>query len=277
MSLQNHRSRSLVLAAHGSLAEPDSNKPLFDLAAKIAERGKFETVTPAFLNGQPLMSNVLEQLPVGDVVVVPVMTSEGYYLRKLPSKFDENANRSDFRLLMSRVVGVHETIPAIVAQRIIDLVQQHELPSDATTVVLVGHGTKRNRNSGDATFRLAEEVGSRVLAHSEFASLKIEVGFLDQDPPIDEIASSIKTANILVVPFLISFGPHMTEDVPNAFDLESGPQIQLPLVKANHLGGKTVCDLPVGMYPEIADVCLELAHTSIVENTPVPLAIGDPS
>jgi len=58
---------SLILAAHGSEASPRSNQPLHDLAAALSATGMFDYVTPAFLMGQPLMTEVLESLPAGEV------------------------------------------------------------------------------------------------------------------------------------------------------------------------------------------------------------------
>ena len=53
---------SLILAAHGSEAASDSNAPVVELANQIASRGLFASVTPAFLLGQPNMSNVLDHI-----------------------------------------------------------------------------------------------------------------------------------------------------------------------------------------------------------------------
>ena len=68
---------SLILAAHGSEAAADSNAPVEDLAAQVQARGLFASVTPAFLLGQPNMTNVLDQIETPKVVVVPLMTSAG--------------------------------------------------------------------------------------------------------------------------------------------------------------------------------------------------------
>ena len=261
---------SLVLAAHGSLAAENSNQPLHDLADSIAialesrsASRNFEIVSPAFLNGQPTMSNVLQSLPPGDVVVVPVMTSQGYYMQKLPGKFAENNNAEQFRLWMTPVVGMHHSIPNRIQGRIARLLAKYELAISETTVVVVGHGTRRNPSSGQSTIDLA----NTLALH--FPGLNFETAFLDQDPTVHQIAANIETPNTLVIPFLISRGPHSTEDVPQAFGLPSGPDIQFPLVKGDN--GLCICDLPVGMYPDIAEVCLELADDAVLNGKPIQL------
>lgn len=257
---------SLVLAAHGSVAAENSNQPLHELAQSIANAIKarqslkksrdFDVVCPAFLQGEPAMANVLESLPAGDVVVVPVMTSEGYYLRKLPGKFRENSNSNQFRFFMTPVIGVHPSIPNRICGRISKLLLEYHLPVSETTVVVIGHGTRRNSTSGQSTIRL-----TKTLA-GNFPGLNFETAFLDQDPTVQAIAANIKSRHTLLIPFLISRGPHATEDVPQAFGLPTGPDIRFPLVKQNQ-DGNCICDLPVGMYPDIAEICLELADHAI--------------
>ncbi len=258
-------STSLILIAHGSLAATNSNQPLFDLARAIEAMGKFDVVTPAFLNGQPAITNVLDRIPPGDVALVPVMTSEGYYLSALPSKLQQNSNADRFRFFVTRVIGVHAAIPELVSQRILSLLKLHRLAATETTVVVVGHGTRRNRNSGLSTRRVSDEL-SRL-----HPTLEIETAFLDQDPTADRIAEKIQTPNTLVLPFLISRGPHSTVDVPEAFGLDSGPDIEFPIIKKTE-GGICVCDLPVGMYPEIAEICLQLAAKELASGKPMELA-----
>lgn len=271
------RNCSLVLAAHGSLAAENSNQPLHDLASSIATalesrsaNRTFDVVRPAFLNGQPAMTNVLQSLPPGDVVVVPVMTSQGYYLQKLPGKFGENSNAEQFRLLMTSAVGMHHSIPNRIQGRIARLLTEYELAGSETTVVVVGHGTGRNPTSGQSTIELTESLAMK------FPDLKFETAFLDQDPTVKQIAAKIETPNTLVIPFLISRGPHSTEDVPRAFGLPSGPDVQFPLAKQQE-NGWCICDLPVGMYPDIAEVCLELADEAIASGEPILSAGGSTS
>lgn len=258
---------ALVLAAHGSLAAPDSNQPLYDLADAIATRNLFSVVTPAFLNGDPLMANVLQRLPVGDVVFVPVMTSVGYYLQTvIPKRIAENPHHADYRIFMSSVVGMHEKIADLAVTRIDQSMAADGMASDDTTVVLVGHGTRRNANSAKSTYDLLDQLKHRR------PRLKFEIAFLDQDPEAESVAQSIATPHTLIVPFLISRGPHTTVDIPQAFGLPCGSSIQFPNKK--QVGDQiSVCDLPIGMYPQVADLCVELALNELKHGAPVELPI----
>ena len=267
------------------MAAADSNQPLFDLADAIARHDCFDVVTPAFLMGQPEMTNVLDglpdgtKLPSGDVVIVPVMTSQGYYLKKLPSKFAENDHADLYRLFMTPVIGVHHSIPERIGSRIAGLIQQHQLAANETTVAVIGHGTRRNKNSGTSTLRLTDrlrELMSSELADEAFSGLKFETAFLDQDPEAEAVAQSIESPNTIIIPFLISRGPHTTDDVPNAFGLPAGPDLQFPLVE-QRANGVCVYDLPLAMYPGIDELCIELANQELANGTPLELPALEPA
>jgi sirohydrochlorin ferrochelatase len=75
----------------------------------------------------------------------------------------------------------------------------------------------------------------------------------------------------LIVPFLVSRGPHTTVDIPSAFGLPSGPDVKFPNESVDSEGNVCVCDLPMGMYPQIADLCVELAIAEIEHGVPVTL------
>ena len=276
--------RSLVLAAHGSMAAADSNQPLFDLADSISrlDTGQtFDVVTPAFLMGQPEMTNVLDglpdgtSLPPGDVVIVPVMTSQGYYLKKLPSKFAENQHADQYQLFMTPVIGVDGSIAPRIANRITGIVEQHNLGCDQTTVVIIGHGTRRNKNSGTSTFELTQRLRELMSGESTdevLSKLKFETGFLDQDPEAEAVAEKIESPNTIIIPFLISRGPHTTDDVPNAFGLPAGPDLQFPLVQQRD-GGICVYDSPLAMYEGIDELCIKLANDELTNGTPIDLPV----
>ena len=248
---------SLILAAHGSEASPRSNQPLHDLAAALTEMGLFDHVTPAFLMGQPLMTEVLESLPPGEAIVIPVMTSDGYYLKKLPEKFEANANYDQFSLSIGPVVGLHPAIANTVSARLAGHLAEHQLTAADTTVVVVGHGTRRNTTSGATTFALADSL------RNDHPGFEIKAAFLDQDPEIGLVAESIETPNIVVLPFLVSLGPHMTEDTPAAFGLPTGHDLEFPLIGERTFAGQTgicLCDSPLAAHEQLPAVVAQMAQ-----------------
>jgi len=252
---------TLILGAHGSEAASDSNAPVVDLANEIASRGIFANVTPAFLLGQPNMSNVLEQVSTQKVVVVPLMTSAGYYLNSvIPKRLAENTGSKDTDWHISSVAGMHPRIANLMIDRINLRLNENEILESETTIVLIGHGTRRNKNSAKSTFALFEEL------KKAFPNARNRVAFLDQDPEAPLVAASIVEGHTIVVPFLVSRGPHTTVDVPEAFDLASGSEVQFPIVsESSSRSGirKTIVEQPLAYYDEMADICVELAVEAI--------------
>lgn len=252
---------TLILAAHGSEAASDSNAPVVDLANQIASQKIFANVTPAFLLGQPNMSNVLEQVSTKKVVVVPLMTSAGYYLNSvIPKRLAENTDSEHSDWHISSVAGMHSRIAEQMVARINTRLDENNITESETTIVLIGHGTRRNRNSGKSTFALFERL---KLA---FPDARNRVAFLDQDPEAPLVAASVVEGHTIVVPFLVSRGPHTTVDVPEAFGLPSGPEVQFPIVsETSSRSGirKTIVEQPLAYYDEMADICVELAIDAI--------------
>jgi sirohydrochlorin cobaltochelatase len=255
---------TLILAAHGSDAAADSNAPVAELASEVGDRELFAKVTPAFLYGAPDMSCVLDEVATEKVVVVPLMTSAGYYLNSvIPKRLAKNKEASQRRWFISSVAGMHGLIGNLMIDRISGQLEQHDLDASQTTIALIGHGTRRNRNSAKSTFALFEKL------KDAFPEARNRVAFLDQDPEAPLVAASIVEGHTIVVPFLISRGPHTTVDVPEAFGLAAGPEIQFPLVEEKTARGgvirKMICEEPLAYYPEMVDICIELA-TEAIEN-----------
>lgn len=269
---------SLVLAAHGSVTTPCANQPLYDLAARAEASGIFSNVTPAFLYGDPQISNVLDRLPpCGDVVVVPVMTSEGYYSQRVfPKKLAENKSLDQHRLFISTALGMHPKVPGMVANRIEKMLGLLPAQPNEFTVVFIGHGTTRHPKSGRATMELAAAVQGRLSLEADLRPV-IRVAFLDQPPTASVAATRVKTPHTLVVPYLVSRGPHTTVDVPEAFGLPSGPTIKYPLVdtfidEVSQAERLCICDTPVGMYAGMSELVLELATDQMMSGKPVDLS-----
>ena len=259
--MPKHADYTLVLGAHGSEAAPDSNAPVDDLANKIAQLDLFAHVTPAYLMGQPNMEQVLSVVPTEKVVVVPLMTSSGYYLNSvIPKKLAANEGAVGKQWFISPVAGMHPKIAPLMVDRITACLSEHDLQESETTIALIGHGTRRNKLSGKSTFALFEKL------KTAFPAARNRVAFLDQDPDATLVAASVLEGHTIVVPFLVSRGPHTTVDVPEAFGLPSGPQVQFPLAieKKSRVGiQKTICESPLAYYPEMADIVIELAETAI--------------
>lgn len=255
--------RALILAAHGSRHEPAANAMLRAWAEEIRRRGGFDDVIAAFHQGEPRFCEVLDTIESDEVVVVPVLTSQGYYCDEfLPKELSKNARYAGLRLTITPPVGVHPDSQALVARRLDELARRFDADPANSSVAIVGHGTKRNPKSRVAT----EELVEAIRRTGQFAD--VAAFFLDEEPGIEQIPTRLRHQSILVEPFLISGGHHSNRDIPERLRIE--PADKLPC--AARLADRTiVVDSSVGTDIRLIEVIESLARQAI--QSP-PLRLG---
>lgn len=247
---------ALVLAAHGSRHEPDVNDRVRVFAGIISARCWFDEVAVAFHQGEPGFSQVLDRLSADEIVVVPLMTSEGYYSDvALPRELARNARYATIRVRRTGPVGTHPGMATLVARRFRKILLDHELHARETTLALVGHGTKRHARSRHATWALARELRQRNLC------AQVVAAFLDDDPQVESILETANHPSLIVIPFLIGDGQHAAMDIPRRLGFSPGEDASLPLAGWIH-HRTVVCDSAVGLDPGIVEVIAELARTT---------------
>ncbi len=274
---------ALILAAHGSRAMPSTNRLVRQCSDHFRDLGLFDEVTAAFHRGEPAFAAVLDYLSADEVTVVPLMSSEGYFSQiVLPRELKKNVRYAEQRVHQTRPVGTHPGIVPLVARRVHDRMEEHDLQPGSTTLAIVGHGTGRHQCSRAATIGLADALGRLDLCR------QVLPAFLDEDPGVGTIHDRATQANIIVVPFLISRGPHATQDIPEAVGLTvpiANPTVcsrprqngcafvvqhgyasvatrtgMLPT--AGRVGGRfIVCDTPVGTDSGIIEIIADLARS----------------
>ena len=229
--------RALVVAAHGS-TEPAVNDGIVQLAQRAGRRLGFDEAIAAFHRGDPTFARALDTLRSHDVVVVPLLQSEGYYChRVLPAELAKNSRFAALRLRQTRAVGVHPALDEVLERRVSELRAEHRLQAPA--VALVGHGTPRHRGSREAAEASAAELARRT-------GLVVRAFFLDEDPPVDAIPDLAPGRDLIVLPLLIGAGRHATRDLAQRLG-------------AQPAGGRVVVDRPLGLDPAIEEIVIELA------------------
>jgi sirohydrochlorin ferrochelatase len=249
----------LVIAAHGSYDGSAANDLVRGYADAVARLGRFDEVAEAFHLGTPSLSNVLDEMRADDVTVVPLMTSEGFYYHTvLPRDLAANRRFQKIRVRRTRPVGSHPRLSETAVRRVEDLRDQYGLRPDDTSLIIAGHGTERQRSSRLATFEFAAACGRR------FNGPGVLVAFLDEQPYIDDALDRVRSDNAIVVPFLIGGGQHSAVDVParmGVLPTGNGLDAQIGRVGSHFV----ICDVPVGTYPEITDIIVELAESATNE------------
>ena len=248
--------RALVLAAHGSRRDPAANALVRRLAESLRGRRVFDEVAAAFHQGEPGFDTVLDELTAEEVTVVPLLTSAGHYNDVvLPQALRQNRRYDTVRLRQTPPVGTHSGIAPLVARRVTELLRERHLERDDVALVLVGHGTRRHAQSRAATEQLADVLRRRRVAG------EVAAAFLDDSPPLDQVAAEVGRPALLVVPFLIGGGAHVLEDLPALVGLPSDAPFE------GRVGGRRVLiDGAVGEYPGLDEIILDLAR----KHTPPP-------
>jgi sirohydrochlorin cobaltochelatase len=214
----NFSDAALVVLGHGTTLNDQSAAPVIQHAAELRRRRIFVEVREAFWKQEPHVKKVLPELAAPRVFIVPFFISDGYFsteiipqdlgFQSVPSAI--NHQRSTW--LYCRPVGSHDLMTKFILARADEVVKKFPFPraprpSD-TTLLVAGHGTGRNANSRKAIERQVELIRAQNL----FA--KVGAVFMEEAPFIEGCHETVKTKNIVVVPFFISDGLHAVEDIP---------------------------------------------------------------
>ena len=246
---------ALVLAAHGSNAASSMNDMVRRCVETIIERNLFDEVTAAFHQGEPNFSTVLDQFTAEDVIVVPMMTSTGYYHEVvLPQELIKNERIDHVNLVCTPPIGTHPLMVSLVTDRVEKILRSHQPDGEDTTLVIIGHGTPRHKRSRTSTFQLADALRATKVCSD------ILTAFLDDDPQIESIMDRTVNKSILVEPFFIGDGLHTRQDIPRRLGIEVEPNAKLPLTGrvGDHL---IIIDTAIGTDDRIVDIILDLARS----------------
>lgn len=267
---------------HGTVQNDGSAAPVLQHAAELRRREIFADVREAFWKQPPQLKAVLADLSTPRVFVVPLFISEGYFCEEvIPKELGYNltsdpisrvAHQGASTRFYCKPVGTHESMTQVLLSRAAGVVAKFPFPRAPKpadiTLFIAGHGTERDANSRRNVDRQVELI--RTL--NRYAA--VHAIFMDEAPRIGEFHKLCPTRNAVVVPFFISDGLHVTEDIPVLLGeperivrerLAAGqPTWRNPAEKH----GKLVWySNSVGSEPHIADVILERVREAAV--TPV--------
>jgi sirohydrochlorin cobaltochelatase len=266
---ENFSDAALIVLGHGTMLNDQSAAPVRQHAAELRRRKIFAEVREAFWKQEPHIKTVLAEISAPRIFILPFFISEGYFSTEIiPTELgfsfpdDLKLKTKNSELHYCRPVGSHDLMTTVILARAKEVAEQFPFPSQPkpadTTLLIAGHGTGRNANSRKAIDRQVELI--RTL------NIFAEVGavFMEEAPFIKGCWQSAPTKNIIVVPFFISDGLHVAEDIPVLLGeperivkerLAAGqPTWRNPTER----GGKLIWYSPsVGTDPLLADVIFE--------------------
>jgi len=248
----------LLIAAHGSDVEPDVNQQIRQLTVQIAAAGLFHEVVCAFHRGEPGFADAVSTMTAQMIVVVPLMTSQGYYADTvLPEALARAKRFSHVRIHQTSVVGRHPRVAELVRERYCDLVERFGFDQGATALVLVGHGTPKHPESRASTLGCVEALKTLGVAADVLPA------FLEDEPRVESVARSLARRDAVVIPFLIGRGVHASVDIAQRFGMNALAFGEPPPVLQEVGGGRVALDLPIGCQPAIMSVVVDLASETV--------------
>jgi len=246
--------RALVIVGHGSHLGEDSSLPVYEHAARIRRVGEFDEVVECFWKEEPSMRHVLDTVESEDVYVVPAFISEGYFTQQVITRelgLEGPVTRKGGKTVRyAGPLGTFDGMPDVILERTNDLMGGREV-SGRTALVLVGHGTDLNKNSGGVIYLNARRIRERGIYDL------VEVGFLDQDPEIGSVVDGVEAENVILIPLFIAEGWHTRETIPEDLGLSGEVTV---------LGGKKIYyGAPVGTHPSMANLIAARAREAMTE------------
>jgi len=209
MSMQH----GIILAAHGAGDDSRVNVKVNALAESLQTQLDNTRVVAAFHCGQPGFDEAAAMLRGCNVLVVPIMTSEGYYAQRvLLPRVRETLRGHGGSLNVSRALGTRAQIIEWFVHRVQQQLDEHMIDHCDAEILVIGHGTPRHPNSAATTYRAADAIHARL-------HVPMHTAFLDQQPMIEDVSESLQKRNVIVVPFMIGGGGHADADIQDRLGL----------------------------------------------------------
>jgi sirohydrochlorin cobaltochelatase len=214
---------TLVLIGHGSTVNAESSASVRQQAAALRLQGVFGEVREAFWKVEPFVPGVLAQAKGRRVVVVPFFVSEGWFTEeaipealglKVPGTpdFPRRQVLDGREVCYCRPIGTHERMADVIQQRAREVVRRFPFPRAPREVeiglLVGGHGTERNA----ASRRAVEDQAARIAALGIYR--EVCAVFMLEEPRIADFHAVVGARAVVVVPFFMSDGLHVTEDIP---------------------------------------------------------------
>jgi sirohydrochlorin cobaltochelatase len=275
---------ALILLGHGSTVNPDSSAPTLLHADEIRRRGIFGEVVCAFWKEEPSYRQVLDTVESPEIYIVPNFISEGYFTQKiiprelglagavtgLPARPGLPART----LKYCEPVGNHPYMTKLLLHRAREVAPGVD-PRRAS-LVIVGHGTSLNENSGLAV----KEQVARIQASREYAEV---LGmFMEEQPFVTDWQKQTASPEVIVVPFFVSDGLHSYQDIPVLLGIETEPGAAASKVEVFRRnpysldGRRLYYSSAIGTDPLFAGVileqvlCFDARHAGNAENAQHP-------
>ena len=250
---------ALVIVGHGSSTNPDSSEPTHLLADAIRSQGIFDEVRCCFWKEEPSLREILHVITSRDVFIVPNFISEGYFTQTvIPRELELSGaitQREKMTIRYCQPVGNHPSMTSVLLKKAAETAPG--IPTDQTSLIIVGHGTKLNKQSALAVQKQADLISEMGIY------AQVLPAYMEEAPLVSDWASITSQKDVVVIPFFISDGLHSYQDIPVLLGIRKdvGPaasQSEVFNQNPHHLLGKNLYyGSAIGNDPRMATVVLD--------------------
>jgi sirohydrochlorin ferrochelatase len=198
---------ALLIAAHGERRPGAENESVKRIGRAVAARGLVSEVAVAFISGTPSIRDALCSLTARRIIVYPLFASSGYFTRDRLVQLIDEADERDRVIEILQPLGLDPELPGLVANYVGRVARKNSFAPQSFSVVLLAHGSRRNRASREATELVAREVAGRAIVR------EVRTAFLEEAPSLEEAVRSIEGA-VIVVGMFSGDGLHGARDAP---------------------------------------------------------------
>lgn len=243
---------ALILAGHGSHVSANTAGIVWRYVDCLRSWGVADEISACFWKEAPAFSQALDSVDADTVVVVPVFTARGYFTSEvLPAEMGLTGKltlRAGKTIHLTRPMGEHPHLASAVERQLRMILEQYGLKPGSVAAAIIGHGTRRNRQSRDSARFQAGRI--REL---NWLSEVVDV-YLDDEPDIPSVYRRTRAPNIIALPYFVAEGSHVRSDIPRALGIAA-------LDSLNLVNGRSVyyCE-PVGTDESTPHLILDLAR-----------------
>lgn len=251
---ENLRKAVLLLAGHGSGKNTRVGEAVRKHAEVLRQRGIFADVQECFWKEKPTYREALEGVQSPRIYIVSMLMGIGHFTREILLREFSLSGKYTIRggkeICYCFPVGSHPNITSVILNRARAVTEKEKIPHDKICLLLVGHGARQD--DGNAAL-IAHQHAAKIRALNIYG--ECQATFLEQRPFLRDWREMIQMPCVIVVPFFISNGAHVMNDIPKIMKFPEGKAI------FNHqfkIQGKNVWYTEaVGDDPALADVILD--------------------
>src|SRR5215212_5360853 len=128
--------RALVLLGHGTDLNKSSGGVIYLNAGRIRERGVYDLVEVGFLDQEPGIGEVVENVEAENVILIPMFIAEGWHTREtIPKDLGltcEVTVREHKTIFYGAPVGTHPSMANLIAARARETVREEQVAGSVT-------------------------------------------------------------------------------------------------------------------------------------------------